>query len=159
MFNDGDISRILMDATSHPAGAFGARHTPGIMRTIEIMTMHMARKWGVCTLNEFRKSLGLKGEHCLFVDDNVDTVKAYTSFQEWNPDPAIWVRIQLFLRIVVDNTVRCLRKRYTSKWTGSSSTLAYRQRIPSRPVLALVCAQDTQSPGPFSQVRILSLFL
>lgn len=78
-FHDSDIAKILMDATSHPAGAFGARHTPGIMRTIEIMTIQMARKWGVCTLNEFRKSLGLK---------------PYTTFQEWNPDPAIWMPAQ-----------------------------------------------------------------
>ena len=61
-FNDGDLARILMDATAHHAGAFKARGTPRIMRTVEIMTISMARKWGACTLNEFRKSLGLKRE-------------------------------------------------------------------------------------------------
>jgi linoleate 10R-lipoxygenase len=61
-FNDGDLARILMDATEHHAGAFRARGTPHIMRTVEIMTINMARRWGVCTLNEFRKSLGLKRE-------------------------------------------------------------------------------------------------
>jgi linoleate 10R-lipoxygenase len=65
-FKDSDLAKILMDATAAPAGAFGARHTPGIMRTVEIMTIQMARRWGVCTLNEFRRSLGLKGESCVF---------------------------------------------------------------------------------------------
>jgi hypothetical protein len=60
MFKDSDIAKILMDATAHPAGAFKAHGTPSIMRTVEIMTIRMARRWGVCTLNEFRKSLGLK---------------------------------------------------------------------------------------------------
>lgn len=59
-FKDSDIAKILHDATANPAGAFKARGTPGIMRTVEIMTIQMARRWGVCTLNEFRKSLGLK---------------------------------------------------------------------------------------------------
>jgi hypothetical protein len=61
-FKDGDLAKILMDATAHHAGAFKARGTPHIMRTVEIMTITMARRWGVCTLNEFRKSLGLKRE-------------------------------------------------------------------------------------------------
>ncbi|KAG8794414.1 hypothetical protein FRC17_008302, partial [Serendipita sp. 399] len=78
-FKDDDLARILMDATAHPAGAFGARGTPAVMRTVEIMTIQMARRWGVCTLNEFRKSLGLR---------------PYTSFQEWNPNPEIWTAAQ-----------------------------------------------------------------
>lgn len=59
-FKDGDLARICQEATAHPAGAFKARGTPHVMRTVEIMTIAMARRWGVCTLNEFRKSLGLK---------------------------------------------------------------------------------------------------
>ncbi|KIM34230.1 hypothetical protein M408DRAFT_59813 [Serendipita vermifera MAFF 305830] len=78
-FKDDDLSKICMDATLHPAGAFKARGTPHVMRTVEIMTIAMARRWGVCTLNEFRKSLGLR---------------PYTTFQEWNPNPEIWVPAQ-----------------------------------------------------------------
>ncbi|CAG8702365.1 1164_t:CDS:10, partial [Acaulospora colombiana] len=63
-FKDSDLAKILMDATASPAGAFGARGTPGIMRTVEIMTIQMARRW------------------------------AYTTFQEWNPDPEIWMAAQ-----------------------------------------------------------------
>jgi cytochrome P450 len=74
-FNDDDIAKILQDATTNVAGAFGAHKTPAVMRTVEVMTMQMARRWGVCSLNEFRKSLGLR---------------PYSTFEEWNPDPAIW---------------------------------------------------------------------
>src|ERR1700683_3468504 len=42
-------------STEHPAGAFGARHTPHIMRLHEIMGIESNRRWGVCNLNEFRK--------------------------------------------------------------------------------------------------------
>lgn len=50
-FKDDDIANILMDATEHPAGAFKARGTPSVMKIVEIMTMKMARKWGVCTVS------------------------------------------------------------------------------------------------------------
>ena len=50
-YHDGDLAKILMDATDHPAGAFKARGTPSVMKIVEIMTMHMARKWGVCTVS------------------------------------------------------------------------------------------------------------
>jgi hypothetical protein len=39
----------------HPAATFGARGTPQIMRLHEIMGIEANRRWGVCTLNEFRK--------------------------------------------------------------------------------------------------------
>lgn len=42
-------------STEHPAGSFGARHTPHIMRLHEIMGIEQNRRWGVCSLNEFRK--------------------------------------------------------------------------------------------------------
>jgi len=38
------------------------------------MGIEQNRRWGVCSLNDFRKYLGLK---------------PYTSFREWNPDPEI----------------------------------------------------------------------
>ena len=50
-FKDDDLARILMDATEHPAGAFKARGTPSVMKIVEIMTMKMSRKWGVCTVS------------------------------------------------------------------------------------------------------------
>ncbi|KAJ7078001.1 heme peroxidase [Mycena belliarum] len=73
-FSDDDIAKILLDATEAPAGAYRARGTPGVLRVIEIMGIMQARQWGVCTMNEFRKFLGLK---------------QYADFEEWNPDPAI----------------------------------------------------------------------
>ena len=50
----------LYDRTDHAAGAFGARGTPHIMRLHEIMGIEQNRRWGVCSLNDFRKFLGLK---------------------------------------------------------------------------------------------------
>ncbi|TFK65597.1 linoleate diol synthase [Pluteus cervinus] len=73
-FKDEDLANILQDATDHPAGAFRARGTPAIMRIHEVMGINQNRQWGVCSLNDFRKFLGLK---------------PYASFREWNSDPEI----------------------------------------------------------------------
>ncbi|THV05525.1 linoleate diol synthase [Dendrothele bispora CBS 962.96] len=73
-FKDEDLANLLKNATDQPAGAFRARGTPANMRLHEIMGIEQSRKWGVCTLNDFRKYLGLK---------------TYSSFREWNPDPEI----------------------------------------------------------------------
>ncbi|KAJ6607611.1 heme peroxidase [Mycena sp. CBHHK59/15] len=73
-FSDDDIAKVLHDATESPAGAYGARNTPSVLRVIEIMGIMQARQWGVCTMNEFRAFLGLK---------------QFADFEEWNPDPAV----------------------------------------------------------------------
>jgi len=43
-------------STQHPASAFKARGTPHAMRLHEIMGIEANRRWGTCTLNEFRKA-------------------------------------------------------------------------------------------------------
>jgi hypothetical protein len=53
---------------------FKARGVPEVLRIIEIMGIEAGRKWGACSLNEFRKFLGLK---------------PYKEFIEWNSDPEI----------------------------------------------------------------------
>ncbi|KAL0567802.1 hypothetical protein V5O48_014195 [Marasmius crinis-equi] len=73
-FRDEDLATVLKNATDHPAGAFRARGTPASMRLHEIMGIMQNRQWGVCSLNDFRRYLGLK---------------PYSSFLEWNPDPEI----------------------------------------------------------------------
>jgi linoleate 10R-lipoxygenase len=73
-FDDAQLAKILKDQIEHPAACFGARGTPHIMRLHEIMGIEANRKWGVCSLNEFRKFLGLK---------------PYASFLEWNSDKEI----------------------------------------------------------------------
>ncbi|KAF9038426.1 linoleate diol synthase [Panaeolus papilionaceus] len=73
-FSDDDLANILHNATEHPAAAFRARGTPPIMRLNEIMGIEQNRRWGVCSLNDFRKFLGLK---------------PFTTFLEWNSDPEI----------------------------------------------------------------------
>ncbi|KAI0789558.1 heme peroxidase [Abortiporus biennis] len=73
-FSDDDIARVLQDATESTAGTYRARGTPASLRVVEIMAMEQARKWGVCTMNEFRKFLKLK---------------TFSTFEEWNPDPVI----------------------------------------------------------------------
>ncbi|KAI9435341.1 linoleate diol synthase [Lactarius indigo] len=73
-FDDTKLAAIIKDAVEHPAARFGARGTPHVMRLHEIMGIEANRRWGVCTLNEFRKYLGLK---------------QYTTFLEWNDDKEI----------------------------------------------------------------------
>ncbi|KAH9056259.1 linoleate diol synthase [Lactarius vividus] len=73
-FDDTKLAAIIKDAVEHPAARFGARGTPHVMRLHEIMGIEANRRWGVCTLNEFRKYLGLK---------------PYTTFLEWNSDKEI----------------------------------------------------------------------
>lgn len=59
-FSDDDLANILHSTTADLAGSYGARNTPPVLRLVEIMGMEQARSWGVCTMNEFRKFLGLK---------------------------------------------------------------------------------------------------
>ncbi|KAJ7584626.1 heme peroxidase [Mycena floridula] len=73
-FSDDKLAEILHNATENPAGAYGAQGTPACLRVIEMMGIMQARQWGVCTMNEFRKFLGLK---------------QFTTFEEWNPDPEV----------------------------------------------------------------------
>ncbi|KAL0563971.1 hypothetical protein V5O48_018086 [Marasmius crinis-equi] len=73
-FKDEDLAKILIDATEYRAGAFKARGIPEALKAVEIMGIEAARKWGTCSLNEFRKFIGLK---------------PYTSFEEWNADPSV----------------------------------------------------------------------
>ncbi|KAH9479383.1 Linoleate 10R-lipoxygenase [Psilocybe cubensis] len=73
-FSDDDLANVLQNATEHPAGAFRARGTPSIMRLNEVMGIEQNRKWGVCSLNDFRKYLGLK---------------PFSTFLEWNSNPEI----------------------------------------------------------------------
>ncbi|KAI5117531.1 hypothetical protein M0805_004764 [Coniferiporia weirii] len=73
-FKDDDLAKVLHDATEKCAGAYRARGTPAALRIVEIMGMQQARRWGVCTMNEFRRFLGLK---------------PFSSFEEWSSDPEI----------------------------------------------------------------------
>ncbi|KAJ7247649.1 heme peroxidase [Mycena haematopus] len=73
-FRDEDLANLLYNATEHPAAAFRARGTPASMRLHEMMGIEQNRRWGVCSLNDFRQYLGLK---------------RYANFREWNPDPEI----------------------------------------------------------------------
>ncbi|KIO24638.1 hypothetical protein M407DRAFT_54938, partial [Tulasnella calospora MUT 4182] len=73
-YEDADLAKILQDATEHSASAFKARGTPHVMRVIEWMAIEQNRAWGTCSLNAFRKFLGLR---------------PYKTFEEWNPIPEI----------------------------------------------------------------------
>ena len=75
----GELANILLNATGTPASAFKARGIPEAMKVIELMGIEQSRQWGTCSLNEFRRFMGLK---------------PYDSFAEWNPDPEIYVCIQ-----------------------------------------------------------------
>ncbi|GAA5864064.1 hypothetical protein JCM1840_000691 [Sporobolomyces johnsonii] len=74
-FRDSDLVRIISEATEEIAGAFKARGVPVAMRIVDVLGMQVARNdWACASLNEFRKFLNLT---------------TYTSFEQWNPDPAI----------------------------------------------------------------------
>ncbi|EGN99535.1 hypothetical protein SERLA73DRAFT_26711, partial [Serpula lacrymans var. lacrymans S7.3] len=73
-FPDDQLAQIFHDATEAPAGQYRARGCPAALKYIEILGIQQGRQWGVCTMNEFRKWLGLK---------------EFESFEEWNPDPVI----------------------------------------------------------------------
>ncbi|KIY53364.1 linoleate diol synthase [Fistulina hepatica ATCC 64428] len=73
-FKDEELAEILYDATESEAAAFRARGTPAVMRLHEMMGIEANRRWGVCSMNDFRQFLGLK---------------PYTSFKDWNSDPEI----------------------------------------------------------------------
>ncbi|KAJ7472240.1 heme peroxidase [Mycena galericulata] len=70
-FKDSDLAEILHNATSWRAGAYKARGIPEVLRVIEVLGIEQARRWGACSMNDFRRFLGLK---------------PYASFKEWNPD-------------------------------------------------------------------------
>ncbi|KAG8753435.1 hypothetical protein FRC11_007438 [Ceratobasidium sp. 423] len=73
-FSDADVAGLLHNATENGARRYGARGVPEALRVIEIMSMEQARRWGVCTMNEFRTFLGLT---------------TFKTFEEWNSDPVI----------------------------------------------------------------------
>ena len=73
-FDDGALANVLMSATENIAGQWRANGTPPVLRIVEILGIEQGRKWGVCTMNEFRKFMKLK---------------EFESFDEWNPDPTV----------------------------------------------------------------------
>ncbi|KAH6916274.1 heme peroxidase [Coprinopsis sp. MPI-PUGE-AT-0042] len=82
-FSDGDLARLIQNSIECHAGAFKACGIPVAMRAIEVMGIKQSRTWGTCSLNEFRKFMGLK---------------PYNSFKEWNPDPKIHNAAQALYR-------------------------------------------------------------
>ncbi|KAJ6553669.1 heme peroxidase [Mycena sp. CBHHK59/15] len=73
-FNDDDLATILQNSTSWRAGAYRARGIPEVLRVIEVLGIEQARRWGACSMNDFRRFLGLK---------------PYDSFKDWNPDKRV----------------------------------------------------------------------
>ncbi|KAF8623795.1 hypothetical protein AX17_007298 [Amanita inopinata Kibby_2008] len=67
-FDDNDLASILFNATESVCGAPRPNAIPGRMHDLEIKKIEQAREWKTCTLNEYRKHLGLK---------------PLKSFQEW----------------------------------------------------------------------------
>jgi Animal haem peroxidase len=72
LFNDGEMVKIMAESTQDVAGAFGPKNVPLVMKLIEVMGINQARKWNVCTLNEFRKFFNLQ-PHRTFADITKDT--------------------------------------------------------------------------------------
>ncbi|KAF2663783.1 heme peroxidase [Microthyrium microscopicum] len=74
-FDDAELAKVIKDCVEEPAHEFGAHGTPLSLKIVDIMGQLQARNvFNVCTLNEFRRYLNLK---------------AYSSFEEWNPDKEV----------------------------------------------------------------------
>jgi cytochrome P450 len=73
-FSDDDLAECITSAIEDPAGAFGARNVPQVMRPVEILGILRGRKWNVAGLNEFRNHFGLK---------------PYAKFEDINSDPEV----------------------------------------------------------------------
>jgi Animal haem peroxidase len=66
-FDDEEMVNILTGSTEDVAGAFGPKNVPLVMKLIDVMGIDQARKWNVCTLNEFRNFFKLE-PHRTFAD-------------------------------------------------------------------------------------------
>jgi hypothetical protein len=64
-FEDNDLAELLVKATETKAGSPGGKAVPDWAREREIQKIKHAREANVCTLNEFRRHLGLKGASML----------------------------------------------------------------------------------------------
>lgn len=91
-FKQEDITRVLQDASEFSVGATGARRTPTSLSRAEVMMIERARQWGVCSLNDFRKFLGLKGDLLDFFNIFKQLrlyFAALKKFEEWNSNPDV----------------------------------------------------------------------
>ncbi|KAF2178270.1 heme peroxidase [Zopfia rhizophila CBS 207.26] len=70
-FEDGDLVRILTEATEDVAGCFGARNVPIALKAIEILGIEQGRRWGMASLNELRRHFGML-PHKTFSEINSD---------------------------------------------------------------------------------------
>lgn len=55
------------------------------------MIIERARQWGVCSFNDFRKFLGLKGTYrrSSFLPNSNNAPAVLKSFKEWNSNPDV----------------------------------------------------------------------
>jgi len=80
-FKSNELAHILQEATSTIACGFGPRGIPAVLKPVEVMGIEQARKWGVCTLNEFRQFMGLR---------------KFKTFEEWCGVSDVAVRLSFF---------------------------------------------------------------
>lgn len=73
-FKDDELAAIFASSVEDCAGAFGANHTPLVLRAVEILGIKRARSWNLSTLNEFRKHFKLV---------------PHKTFEDINPDPRV----------------------------------------------------------------------
>ena len=101
-FKDEDLARILKDSMEDPAGVFGSKMVPKVLKIVEIQGINQARKWGCSSLNELREYFGLKryenfneinsDEHIARVLENIytdpDMVEMYPGMMIEDAKPA-----------------------------------------------------------------------
>lgn len=111
------------------------------------MSIEQARTWGCCTMNEFRAFLGLK---------------TFSSFEEWNSNPDVAVRLFFILRIRYTMSEYDFHRKRLSNFMGIStiwnSMSVSKRRLVLCHVLVFLCGanydvfQDCMPLGPGSGI-------
>ncbi|RUS27296.1 heme peroxidase [Jimgerdemannia flammicorona] len=86
-FKDEDIITWILHGMKNVSGRFGANKIPAAFKDVEISGIKQGRKYGLCTLNEFRRHFGLK-EH--------------TEYKDLNPDPNVAAALKDLYPLGVD---------------------------------------------------------
>lgn len=138
-FSDADLAKILQDSTKERAAAYGAKGIPGVMKIIEVLGIEQGRSWGTCSLNEFRKFIGLK-RACL---RGISFTSSLIISQRTKPSPN------------GITTPKSPRQRLCFTRISTISNYMWECRLSSRrsPALVLGSALATLSLAPFSLMR------
>lgn len=97
-FKNSDLVKILKEAMEDPAGSFGSKMVPKMLKIVEIQGIIQSRKWGCASLNEFREFFGLK-RYAKFSDITTNDDIAY-KLEKLYSDPDM---VELYPGLLVED--------------------------------------------------------